>query len=107
MQFDDVTHSLALVSVFSPPDQDLLELSHHAAYICRHGGVDTLAVVDVKTIMAVVSMVPDYQVTTEGEIVIPENRFSLVEQPFLKLAALCGTLGEDDDAIDNGTDTVA
>lgn len=93
--------------MFSPPDQDLLELSHHAAYICRHGGVDTLAVVDVKTIMAVVSMVPDYQVTTEGEIVIPENRFSLVEQPFLKLAALCGTLGEDDDAIDNGTDTVA
>jgi hypothetical protein len=33
--------------------------------------------VDVKTIIAVVSMVTDYQVTVEGNIVVPENRFSV------------------------------
>ena len=101
LQFGDTVQSLALVSMFSPPDQELLELSHGAIYICRSGGVDALTVVDVKLITAVVSMVPDYQVTVKGEIVIPENRFSLVEQPFLKLAVLCGTMGEDDDGIDN------
>jgi hypothetical protein len=96
-----MVYSLALVSLFSPPDPDILELSHRAAYICRHGGIGALTVVDVKTITAVVSMVPDYQVTTEGDIVVPENTFSLVEVPFLKLASLCGTLDEGDDAIDD------
>lgn len=101
LQFGDTVQSLALVSMFSPPDQELLDLSHQAVYICQHGGIGALKVVDVKSITAVVSMVPDYQVTGEGEIVIPENRFSLVEQPFPKLAVLCGTMGEDDDGIDN------
>jgi len=93
-----------LVSLFSPPDQDILELSHHAAYICHHGGIDALTVVDIKTITAVVSMVLDYQVTVEGEIVIPQNTFSLVEAPFLKLAALYGSLSDDDNGIDDAND---
>jgi hypothetical protein len=92
--------------MFSPPDQDLLELSHRAAYICHHGGPDMLTVLDVKAINAVVAMVPDYQVTVKGNIITPENRFSLVESPFLKLAALCGSLGEDNDAVGDATDTV-
>ncbi len=62
-------------------------------------------VVDVKAITAVISMVLDFQVTAEGEIIIPDNRFSLVEAPFLKLAALCGALGEDDDTNDNDNGT--
>jgi len=105
LQFGDMVHSLALVSMFSPPDQDLLELSHRAAYICQHGGIDALTVVDVKSITAVVSMVPDYQVTVEGDIVVPNNRFSLVEAPFLKLAALCGMHCEDNDTIDGANNT--
>jgi hypothetical protein len=84
LEFSNTVHSLALVSVFSPPDQELLELSHHAVYICHGSGIDSLIVVDVKAITAVISMVPDFQVTAEGEIVIPENRFLLVEQSFLK-----------------------
>jgi hypothetical protein len=104
LQFGDMVHSLALVSMFSPPDQDLLKLSHHAAYICQHGGINVLTVVDVKSITAVVSMVPDYQVTVEGDIAVPDNRFSLVEALFLKLAGLRGTQCEDDDAIDGAND---
>jgi hypothetical protein len=63
-------------------------------------------VVDVKTIKSVVSMVPDYRVTADGDIVVPENTFSLMEVPFLKLASLCGTLGEGNDTIDDSTDVI-
>ncbi|KAF8496371.1 hypothetical protein F5888DRAFT_1570243, partial [Russula emetica] len=56
--FGNAVYSLALVSVFSPPDQEILELSNHATYICQHGGTDALTVVDIMTITAVVSMVP-------------------------------------------------
>ena len=61
---------------------------------------------NIKNIYAVVAMVPDYQVTAEGDIIILENRYSLVESPFLNLAALAGTLEEDDDNIDHATDTI-
>ena len=106
MLFGDIVYTLTLVSMFSPPDQEVLELSNRAAYICYHGGIDTLKVIEVKTIVAVVAMVPDYQVTVDGDIIDPGNRFSLVEAPFLKLGAICGTTDEDDDAINNDTDTV-
>lgn len=100
LRFGDTVHSLALVSVFSPPDQEILELSNHAAYICHHGGTDALTVLDVKAISALVSMVPDYQVTVNGNIITPENAFFLVEAPFLKLATMCGIVedGNDNDS---------
>jgi hypothetical protein len=106
LRFGDTVYSLALISVFSPPDQEILEVSSHAAYICQHGGTDALTVVDVKAITAVVSMVPDYQVTADGDILVPENRFSLMEAPFIKLAALCGIVEDDTDGIDDGNDFV-
>lgn len=90
--------------MFSPPDEELLEESHHAAYICHYAGgaaTRTLKVVDVKLITSVVSMVPDYQVTAEGDIIIPENQYSLMEAPLLKLVSLCGTHGEDNDGNDS------
>jgi hypothetical protein len=102
LHFGNIIHSLAVVSVFSPPDKGLLEESHRAAYICHHLGAAALRVVDVKAITSVVSMVPDYQVMPEGDIVIPENQFSLVDVPLQKLASLCGTLSEGDD--DNGNE---
>jgi len=105
LQFGDTVYSLALVSVFSPLDQELLNLSRNAVYICHGSGIDALTVVNIKAITAVVSMVPNFQVTPEGEIIIPDNRFSMVEAPFLKLAALCGALGEDDDTNDNDNGT--
>ena len=95
LQFGETVHSLALVTMFSPPDEEVLRESHHAAYICHRGGTDALTVVDIKSIIAVVSMVPDYQVTVEGEIIVPENRFSLIEAAFLK-SALC-RIGDDDE----------
>ena len=86
LQFGDTIHSLTLVSMFSPPNQELLDLSHCAVYICHSGGIDGLTVMDVKAITAVVSMVPDFQVTAEGKIIISDNRFLLVEAPFVTSA---------------------
>jgi hypothetical protein len=106
LRFGDTVYSLALVSVFSPPDQEILELSSHAAYICHHGGTEALVVVEVKAITAVVSMVPDYQVTSDGDIIIPENRYSLMEVPFIKLAALCGVVEDDSNGNDDVIDFV-
>lgn len=103
LRFGDAVHSLALVSMFSPPDEELLEESHNAVYICHYAirGTAALKVVDVKSITSVVSMVPDYQVTAEGDIIIPENQFSLVDAPLLKLASLCGTLSDESDDDDS------
>jgi hypothetical protein len=66
--------------------------------------VNTLRVVDVKAVTSVVSMVPDYQVTAEGDIIILENQYSLVDLPLLKLASLCGTLSEGEEDNDNDDD---
>lgn len=91
--------------MFSPLDQEVFVLSNNVAYICQHGGIDTLTVMDIKAIIAVVAMIPDYEVTSKRSIIISDNRFALVEAPFLQLAMLCGTLSEDDDAMGNITDT--
>jgi hypothetical protein len=104
--FKDTVHSFTLVSVFSPPDQSILELSHGTAYICYCGSPEMLTIMAVKAINAFVAMVPNYQVTIEGNIIIPENRFLLVKLPFLKLATLCRTFGEDNNAIDDAINIV-
>lgn len=91
LRFVDIIHySLALVSLFSSLDQEVLVSSNNATYICQHGGIDALTVVDIKSISAVVAMVPDYCVTAEGAIITPDNMFSLVDALFLKLGTLCG-----------------
>ena len=61
-------------------------------------------VIEVKTIITVVVMVP-YQVTIDGDIITLENVFLLVEAPFLTLAMLCGTLDEDGSNFNNTTKT--
>ena len=45
--FGDTVHSLALVFVFSPSDQEILELSNHATFMCHHGRTDALTVIDI------------------------------------------------------------
>ena len=74
--------------------------------ICHSGNSETLIVVDIKIIKSVVAIVPDYQITVESNIIVLENMFSLVESPFLKFAILFGTLGDDNNTIDNVTDTI-
>jgi hypothetical protein len=52
---------------------------------------------------SVVSMVPNYQVMLNGEIVVPDNQFSYMAAPFSQLATLCGEIddGNDDEGINS------
>jgi hypothetical protein len=52
------TRELALVSLYSPPNQYLLDNSSGALIVCRYQGERTLVVIDVKWILSVVAMVP-------------------------------------------------
>jgi len=54
----DMSRAFALVSIYSPPDEYLLRHSNTALVVCRYRGEEILAVIDVKSILSVVAMVP-------------------------------------------------
>ncbi|KAG0696653.1 hypothetical protein DFH29DRAFT_783759, partial [Suillus ampliporus] len=49
---------LALISLYSPPNRNLLQLSSEVLYSCQYRGDDSLYVVPITAIQAVVAMVP-------------------------------------------------
>lgn len=50
--------SVALVSVYSDPDPDLLLASFQTVLLCEYLGEDALQVIDIKSIKASVGMIP-------------------------------------------------
>ena len=48
-------------------------------------------------------MIPDYQVTINGDIIVPENTYFLMETSFIKLPAL-GRVNEFENDNDNIND---
>ncbi|KAF9644001.1 hypothetical protein BDM02DRAFT_3103598, partial [Thelephora ganbajun] len=48
----------ALVSLYSPPNEYLLRHMHDTLVVCRHQGEAGLVVIDTKSILSVVAMVP-------------------------------------------------
>lgn len=48
----------ALVSIYGPPDADLLEDSYHTLHACTYQGQDSLKVVKISAILSVISMQP-------------------------------------------------
>jgi hypothetical protein len=79
--------ALALVSLFSKPDPMLLKLSFQALWSCQYQGDLALQFIYVKTIQAIVSMVPH---TPEIQGRPAEGRFFLVEKPGLNVAVITG-----------------
>ena len=55
---DDKFIPYALVSIYSPPDADMLEQSYHTLWACEYMGSDGFQVVSISSIMSVVSMQP-------------------------------------------------
>lgn len=74
-----------MVSLYSLPDPTLLNKSYGTLRSCISGGVDSLIVIDVKKIHAVVAMVPHKPF---GENSVP--RYFVVEKPGLQIAELGG-----------------
>jgi hypothetical protein len=50
--------AFALVSPYSPPNGHLLQVSHGTLVVCRYRGDEILWVIDAKSIISVVAMVP-------------------------------------------------
>lgn len=79
--------TLAVVSLYSLPHEELLEYSHHTLLSCVYEGDAHLQVIDIKSIMSVVAMVPHHP--------FPEDlldRYFVVEKPGLDVACLGGVV---------------
>jgi hypothetical protein len=92
----DQVYSLALVSIYSNPNQDLLRTSYQTIYACSHQGNAALQVIDIKSIISVVALVPFFVVNPDGTIEQPEDEFFLVEKPGLDVATLIGEEEEEE-----------
>ena len=77
---------LALVSLFSSPHADMLHVSSNTLCSCEYQGDNTLECVDVKTIQAMVSMVP------HTPAIGPQatQHYFLVEKPGFNVALMAG-----------------
>lgn len=79
--------ALAIISMYSEPNSDLLRVSHRTFVSCQYFGDNALVVVEVLCIESVVAMVPH----NPAHSIDSENHFFLVEQPRLDTANLGGT----------------
>jgi hypothetical protein len=82
MVVNDEEKALALVSIYSPPDRDILKESYNTLWVCTYRGDQALKVVDVKSIMAVISLPP-----LPGGL---DGTFFLTEKPGLDVAHMGG-----------------
>ncbi|KJA18806.1 hypothetical protein HYPSUDRAFT_144447 [Hypholoma sublateritium FD-334 SS-4] len=80
----NAVHTLAVLSVYSQPDPQLLEASHGAFVSCKYLGDDSIQVIDVSQIHSVVAMVPH---KLEGHETGDKHYF-LVERPGLDVVRL-------------------
>ncbi|KAG1770532.1 hypothetical protein EDD22DRAFT_816757 [Suillus occidentalis] len=74
--------NIAVVSVFSAPDADLVQLSNQTVLSCKYLGDEGLCVVDVTSIKSVVAMIPHRPTLPSGII---EDRFFVLERPGLDI----------------------
>ena len=87
-----ISKTLAVVSVYSPPDERLLEMSYNILLSCTYAGDADLRVVEVESVKAVVAMVPHQPF--QGDTV---ERYFVVEKPGLDVAVLAGTMEDIED----------
>ena len=89
--------TLALVSVYSPPISELLISSHGTLWASRYQGSNMFRVIDVKSILSVVAMVPLDAV---------EGHFFVVEKLGLDVAFLGGGVVEKNSANEGEDDNL-
>jgi hypothetical protein len=94
LRFGDTQHPLAMLSLFSTADEDILADSSDTVYLCDP--FDGLAVVPVTAIRSVVSMFPEMEVNPACEISLT-GKFSLMRHAYIELSTyLSDGLFEDD-----------
>ncbi|KAG2157558.1 hypothetical protein DEU56DRAFT_722755 [Suillus clintonianus] len=83
--------NVAMISVYSRPDQQLLDLSHGTVWSCTHD--KELQLIDVRMITAVIAMIPHRPTLPSG---VTEDRYFMVEKTGLDVT-LTGVEVEEDD----------
>ena len=78
--------------MWSDPDPWLLEESSQAVYACTYRGQDNLEVIEVKTIFAVVAMVPMKPALGDHSLL-----FFLIDKPGLDTLASADVIDDNDD----------
>jgi hypothetical protein len=71
----DYIQTFALVSVYGPPDQQMLDDSFHTLWACHYLGSANLKIIKLEEIISVVSMQPFHQ--NQGD---PDNLYFVVEK---------------------------
>src|SRR6266702_4698631 len=96
--FGEAQHPLAMVSLFSLPDTEVLSDSSGTVYLCKPlSAPEGLVVLPVTAILSVVSMFPEMRVSEDG-VISETGKFSLMRHVFIELAHFSdGGLFDDDD----------
>ena len=93
--------TLTLVLTWSAPDSVLLKQSYGTLYVTQYQGNNALTVIDAKTIVSVVGMVP---MPSQNEVEQPPETesppFFLVKRPGLQVYELVGIREDDSDEDD-------
>jgi hypothetical protein len=92
--------NVAVVSLYSIPDPELLKLSSGMVASCIYHGDDEIFVVDVKSITDVVAMVPHRPQSPPGVV---EDRYFMVEKSGLDVASF--GIPPVDNSVEEGEDT--
>ena len=79
---------VALISLYSIPDPDLLKISSNTLLACRYHGDASLVLVKAESIKSVVAMVPLMEKPEGGRPRCHKGRFFVVEKPGLSLVEL-------------------
>ncbi|KAG2050403.1 hypothetical protein BDR06DRAFT_850683, partial [Suillus hirtellus] len=88
--------NIAVISVFSAPDADLVQLSNQTVLSCKYLGNEGLCVVDVTSIKSVVAMIPHCPTLPSGVI---EDCFFVLEHPGLNISQF-GVEQDQEDEVD-------
>ena len=73
--FGDELRAFALVSLYSPPDEHILNFTNNTLAVCMYRGERALLVIDAKDIQSVVAMVP-FPFLLDGR----DNQYFVVEK---------------------------
>ena len=96
MRFGVVRHLLAMVRLFSSPDEEVLQESSDTVYLCDILlGREGLRVMHVSAIRSVVCMFPEPQVSDDGRIT-HTGKFALMQHPHNGMARFSDQTVEDD-----------
>jgi len=89
--FGDTSEALAVVSLYSPPNEYLLRLTYDTLCVCEYQGEGAVVVISVKSILSVVAMVPfPFLIGGRG------NQFFMIERIGLDVVSTDGTVDTED-----------